>query len=148
MKGDRIPSQHHVSRYCTKKGLSEESGMPTGAAFMIRRDRGETYLSVNWLEFFAVLNKDQQVHEVRTIFAAKMKGGIGAQAKFCIARVRDIEQCFPSSADEIKVLHEPEPFDPSHAGIFGFDSNEGDMLLAVALSRLNWEMVPARVSAA
>ena len=47
MKGEKIPDENHIARFCRPMQVHEEQIQAT--AFMLRE--GEPYLSVNWLEF-------------------------------------------------------------------------------------------------
>ena len=49
MKGDPVPNQDHISRYCSAIHC-KENGQVSGTAF--RPSQADEYLSVNWLEFF------------------------------------------------------------------------------------------------
>ena len=70
----------------------QKSDKPTGAAFQLRPN--EPYISVNWLEHFASLGRDEQIEEIRKVLAQKMTS-IGATAKLAIYNVREVVQNFP-----------------------------------------------------
>ena len=61
MRGDQLPYQDHISRYCAPKTLAD--GQPTGTSFMLRQD--EEYLSVNWLEYFGHIGMSAQINQIR-----------------------------------------------------------------------------------
>jgi hypothetical protein len=146
MQGDRIRDRDHISRYCPFTKISETTRKPSGAAFQLRPN--ETYISVNWLEHFSSLSRDEQIEEIRKVLALKMKG-IGATAKLAIYNAGEIVQKFSSPADSVRVLHEPllNPVaDPSHAGIFDFDSSRDEQLLTLLLSQIDCDMADARSS--
>ncbi len=66
----RIPRGHRVARYCRKKFVHE--GEITPQAFEPRK--GETYLSVHWLEYLT--NKNQHAHallDLRTFLATNTR---------------------------------------------------------------------------
>jgi hypothetical protein len=146
MQGDRIPDSDHISRYCPPSKLSEITGKPTGAAFQLRAT--EPYISVNWLEHFFSLGRDEQIEEIRKVLVLKMRS-ISATAKLAIYNVGEVARKFPSPADSVRVLHEPlstPVADPSHAGIFDFDPSRDEPLLTLLLSQINCDMVDARSS--
>ena len=59
MKGDHLPANDHVVRYCAGSKLAED-GTPLAAAFFLRRN--EKYLSVEWLEYLQQHAKDDPAH--------------------------------------------------------------------------------------
>lgn len=73
MKGEKVPEQNHVSRYCSAIRCTE-SGEVTGAAFQLRA-QVEDFLSVNWLEFLQISSRDEQINEIRKVLSSKLKVG-------------------------------------------------------------------------
>ena len=55
-----IPNEEHVTRFCPKYTL-DEYGIPTGDAFKLRKD--ETYISVDWYEFF--IDKNNKIQDIQ-----------------------------------------------------------------------------------
>ncbi len=143
MQGEPIPEADTVSRYCSVTRLSELNGKPLGTAFQLRK--GEPYISVNWLEFFADLSKEQQIDEVRAVLAKKMRK-IGSTARLALLNVGAVQEGFPSTVGQVRVLHEPvstpEYDDPSHAGIFDLEPDPD--LVADMLAQIDCDMVPAK----
>jgi hypothetical protein len=54
MKGDPVPTEHHVARHCRAKDLILTNGVPTGVYGSAFEPKPDEYdgLSANWLEFF------------------------------------------------------------------------------------------------
>lgn len=68
MKGDRIPDVDHIARYCGGATVHED-GSIDGVAFRLRG--GETFLSVNWLEYLDPADRNRQLTELRRVFLDK-----------------------------------------------------------------------------
>ena len=63
MKGDPVPDQDHICRYCSTVRCTE-NGQVTGTAFRPRQ--ADEYLSVNWLEFFHLADQQDEIQEIRS----------------------------------------------------------------------------------
>ena len=150
MKGDVIPEEDHVVRYCIPRHVSRRSKLPEIDAFRLRHGK-EDSLSVNWIEHFdrCIVLDTRDQREV------------------AVAKVRDVMQYDPDvrgafaffGVDEMKravaagggvnpyVEHDPKPVqpasegrpprppDPSHALVLGFpddDREVGVQLRAIA----------------
>ena len=138
MKGDPIPDQDHISRYCSAMHCPE-NGQVTGTAFQLRQI--EECLSVNWLEFFHLADRQEEIREVRKVLRLKL----GAKAKIAVLNVGEtIKYVRTQSPDarNLSMLHEPEEDDPSHSGIYGFQYD--DHLIADLIAEMVQETYPAR----
>lgn len=138
MKGDPISDQDHISRYCSAMHCTE-NGQVTGTAFQLRQI--EEYLSVNWLKFFHLADRQEEIREVRKGLRLKL----GAKAKIAVLNVGEtINYVRIQSPDarNLKVLCEPEEADPSHSGIHGFRYD--DHLIADLIAETVREIYPAR----
>lgn len=125
MKGDKIPDQHHIGRYCRSTHTSD--GQIQATAFMLRS--GEEILSVNCLELLNCSGRESEVAQLRTIYATKLN--VGARAKIAILNVGEVRNhVLDESPDRrnLKVLHDPQSEDPSHSGIYNL--REDDELIA------------------
>lgn len=137
MKGDLLPDQDHICRYCSATKFTE-NGLITGAAFQLRPS--DKYLSVNWLEFFQLTDRQEQIREVRKV----LRLTLGAKARLAVLNVEAIVNFVHTQspdARKLRVLHEPEENDPSHSGIyrFGYD----DHLIADLIAETVQEFYPA-----
>jgi hypothetical protein len=142
MKGDKIPDQDHIARFCRPMQVSE--GKIQATAFMLRSD--EEYLSVNWLEYLDCSSRDQEINEIRNIYSEKLN--VGKSAKIAFLNVGEIrEKVFTESPDKrnIEVLHVPimnDLHDPSHSGIYNL--KQDDELIAELILEIVHEAYPAR----
>ena len=138
MKGDRVPDEHHMARLCGGSHLREDG---TIAATAFKPRPGETYLSVNWLEFLALADRTAEIEEIARVLASKRT--VGATARLAVLNVGQARETVRAKSHNnvmLSVLHEPEtepgrPQDPSHAGLYGVpaDDNTVPELLAVAV---------------
>lgn len=138
MKGDLLPDQDHICRYCSATKFTE-NGLITGAAFQLRPV--DKYLSVNWLEFFQLADRHEQIREVRKVLRLKP----GARAKLAVLNVEEIVNFVHTQspdARKLRVLHEPIENDPSHSGIYGFGCDEH--LIADLIAETVQETYPAK----
>ena len=140
MKGDNIPSQDQICRYCKATTITE-NGQITGTAFQLRQ--AEESLSVNWLEFLQLENRDLEVQEIRKVLGSKLK--LGTAAKIAVLNVGKIVNYVCSQSPDqrkLRVLHNPEENDPSHSGIYGYHYE--DQLVADLIAEVIQEIYPAR----
>lgn len=123
MKGDKVPDQDHVARYCPFSKLSPD-GQIQATAFMLRSD--EERLSVNWLEFLECSSRDNEIIEIRKIYSQKFRR-VGAQAKIAVLNVGEIRENVlkkTQNGRNLEVLHEPLENDPSHTEIYNLRPDE------------------------
>ena len=121
MKGDKIPDQHHISRYC--KSTHTSDGQIQATAFMLRL--GEERLSVNCLELLNCSSREGEIVQLRTIYASKLS--VGARAIIAILNVGEVRNhVLTESPDRrnLEVLHDPQSGDPSHSGIYNLRGND------------------------
>jgi hypothetical protein len=126
MKDQRIPDSDHVARHC--KTSTAPDGEIQATAFFLRE--GEEYLSVNWLEELKCPDRTSEVRALQDLYTRKMTR-VGAGARIAILNVgRLVTKVENESIDrrQLRVLHEPEPDDPSHAGIFGISYDDREIV--------------------
>lgn len=85
MKGDKVPDQDHVARFCRPKYVA--NGQIQAGAFMVRQ--GEESLSVNWLEFLKFNSRELEISELRKTYYAKFNS-IGSRAKIAVLNVGEV----------------------------------------------------------
>lgn len=139
MKGEKIPDQNHIARFCRPWQVHEEQIQAT--AFMLRE--GEEYLSVNWLEFLNCSNRENEITKLRTIYSETFT--VGARAKIAVLNVGDVhEKVLTESPDgrNLEVLHDPAMNDPSHSGIYNL--KQDDELIAELILETVHESYSAR----
>lgn len=142
MKGDLVPDQDHISRYCPATKCTEE-GKVLATAFMLKK-ADEEYLSVNWLEFLRLPSQDEEINEIRRVLGTKLD--LGGRARIALLNVGElIEQVFGKSNDErrLSVKHEPLNNDPSHSGVYGMVFKD-DPLIPKLIAETVQETYPAR----
>jgi len=146
MLDDQVPPTDHISRYCPKKHIVGDR--ISGAAFELRgpteQREAETYLSVNWLELLCLAGRDDEVAEVRRVFASKLR--MHKRDRIVVGQVGEIiENVLTGSPDgrRLTVVHEPEGHDPSHSGIYGLHV-EDDLLYGELIAEVCQEAYPAR----
>jgi len=140
MKGDTIPDQHHVARFCDNKHI--DGGFIQATAFMLRS--GEESLSVNWLEFLNCSCRESEIDELRKTYSRKLK--LGMKAKIAVLTVGEVrEKMLRESTDRrnLKVLHDPETNDPSRSGIYNL-RHDDEIIIAELILETVQETYPAR----
>ncbi|RJQ46679.1 MAG: hypothetical protein C4538_06305 [Nitrospiraceae bacterium] len=140
MKGDKIPDQDHVARYCSP--IHAPEGEIQATAFMLRAV--DKSLSINWLEYFRCLNREDEIAELRKAYSAK-KLIIKAKGKIAVLNVGEVcEKVLTESPNnrKLEILHDPSENDPSHSGIYNIRSD--DELIAELILETVSETYPAR----
>ena len=137
MKGKSLPDPDHIARYCKPKTLRED-GRPSRTSFMLKP--GEPYLSVNWLEYFGDIERNEQLDCIRRHISLSL----ASTAKFAVLNVGETRNQVQtnSGASHVSILHEPTPKDPSHSGIHGY--RHEDDLIADLIAEVVLEIYPAR----
>ena len=142
MTGD-IPDGDHVSRYCRPSSIGDD-GLPVPDVFKLRP--GESYLSVNWLEYFGSADLSAAIVHVREAF--RVKGfRLAAQGQFAILGVGRTKAAVVRITGVLpRIERIPTGGDASHAGIFLSAVNS--LEVAVALKSLigNDDIHPARAA--
>ena len=143
MTATYLPDSDNVVRYVGGSKIGENHRID-GAAFCRRHD--EDGPSVNWLEFFSGLDKQQQIAEVRRLIHLRI---LGRTAAFAELNVGDVKQRLRDELPDVYVIHKPEPADhnfpasdPSHCEIMGLPPAEAeDLALTIG------DMIAQRVKA-
>jgi hypothetical protein len=138
MKGDMIPDQNHIARFCRSMQVSD--GQIQASAFMLRTN--EDSLSVNWLEFLNCSNRESEICRIREIYSNKLK--VRASAKIAILNVGEVrKKVMTESPDSrnIEVRHNPLIDDPSHSGIYNLKKD--NELIAELILETVLESYPA-----
>ncbi len=143
MPGPEIPGTDHVCRLCGA-AKCDEYGRPIGAAFMLRPV--EAFLSTNWLECTEAQTRADQLAIVRQHLTSKgMKLTTnGRLAVLHLQTVIDHVRAWSPDGRSITAHHEPEPPDPSHAGLYGYTAD--DQLVADLIAQVVEEVHQARTA--
>lgn len=151
MTDDPIPPNDNITRWCGGSHIDPESGSIGPGAFMLKAKDTDRLLSVNWLEYFQLPNRESQIDEVRKVLSKKMTK-IGANSRLAILNVEQaiarVQDAVGADAP-IEVLHAPDALegqwdDPSHSGIYGLGID--DDVSAVALTEVIIGVYPARTT--
>ena len=144
LKDESIPPDHHISRYCGGASLLK-NGEVTGTSFLLRPT--DEYLSVNWLDFLELDDRDSEIEEVKRVLGTKMK--LGSTAKIAVLNVGYTQDHVRQKSQDnryLNILHRPdEPPDKpdaSHSGIF--DTEEDEQLIADLIAEKVLETFAAR----
>ena len=138
MRGQKLPDQDHISRFCPPK--TAPNGVITATAFLLRpEDEG---LSVNWLEVLKCLCRGDEIKEIKQTYSRKLK--ISKNSRIAVLNVGIMcNTVFEQSPDNrrISVRHQPEPdIDPSHSEVFNL--REDNELIAEVILRTILENHP------
>jgi hypothetical protein len=147
MKGDEIPSSHHIARYCKPTDISPITQELMATAFYLRENIDE-YLSTNWLEFFERSSTSDAIDDIRNIFIRKMRS-IPAKAQFAVLNIEKmctyVKTKYPDHR-VLRVVHEPDEtngvLDESHCGIY--DMKDDYRSIAELILQTIDELYPAR----
>ena len=121
----------HLSRYCKPTAVGRD-GLPTSAAFELRPN--EEYLSVNWLEYVDSSSLETAVMRVRRAFIRK-EYRLRRNGRFAVVGVGAARTAVKETVGRLgRVEHLPFDTDKSHAGLFGYTSD--DLAVAVELRAL------------
>ena len=131
-----IRDEHHVVRYCS--GSQHGGGKILPTAFQLRRP-DETYLSVNWLEYFGLKTFDAALERI-----CADKRGLGFSirhtGRFAVLNAGIVRSTSADSDNlsgivrSLTVTHLPEVGDESHAGIGGYQQDDLGLLVADLLA--------------
>lgn len=125
MKEELLPD-HHVLRYCSP--LHVRDGKIKSSAFAFH-DKKE-FVSVNWMEYFSAIDSiDGQVQEVYKVVSQKLK--VKTNGRFARLNVGKVKGMSISDIN-IKISRFPEDSDPSHAGIYGYKDQNGEIEVGLA----------------
>ena len=91
---------------------------------------------MNWLEYLALPERTSAISEIRRVLNAKLK--VAARAKIAVLNVSALcDAVRTSTGTSLRVLHEPEPDDPSHSGIHGIPMDDNLIAEEMALAVLD-----------
>lgn len=107
----------HIARYCRPACVDPNDNAPLACAFQIRKS--ETFLSVNWLEYFDVSSEAEAVDEVRAVLRKKL--GLKKRGRIAVLNVGDARG---ATECDLRVTHQPTGDDGSHAGISGYEAED------------------------
>ena len=125
MLGDELPNHNHVVRYVGASNMFDiDEGVVDGGAFILSdKDliEDEPGLSVNWIEYFGLPTKPEQLEAVRRV----VRRTLGANSRFAELEVGATKNFLNSWAPQVTFVHDPlgaddeHIADPSHTSIRG-----------------------------
>ena len=149
MTSPELSDYHNVVRYVGFTGILD-NGRVDGSQFRRRSD--EEGLSVNWLEYFGSLTKEQQIHEIRQIIHRTR----GRKAVFAEINVGEVQRYLAETLTAIRFVNTPaEPNcrfpqpDPTHCDILGLppaESGDAALLIGDMIAKRVKTLYPAVVA--
>lgn len=121
MKGDQIPNVDHITRLC--KPSTAPNGVIQASAFMPRDI--DTYLSVNWVEYFKLNIMEESISKLRNVYQSKL--GVTKNHRIALLNVGSVKDKIQKESPDnriIDILHEPTDIDPSHSGIYNLKTDK------------------------
>ena len=138
MKGDLLPEEDHVSRYCPPSQV--EDGWPLLGAFQLKP--AESYLSVNWLEYWMKSTQEEAIDCIRGEIALKRR----PNGRFVVLNVGEVKQIVESVIRRSPTItHQPTPAMESHAGIFDWPADDEEIAAELRLLVGQGSIFPAIV---
>ena len=127
-----IQDEDHVAHYCSPDRAID--GLPSGNAFALREDRGETYLSVDWLE---ILDPDipDAIARLRPIVAGRIR--VKRDGRLAVLNVGEARQAAHRRGNPaLRVIHCPEEGrGESYAKIENYGASRAQRLRVAAALR-------------
>ena len=141
MKGDPLPEDHHIARYC-KPFTVGENGLPTVSAFRLRADEG--FLSVNWLEYFREKDFKTSIEEVRSAVSRSLT--LKPNGRIAVLNVAAVKSTVrESTGHSLRIIHMPSDADESHSGILGYGPDDFSVAAELKLLLNSGDVYPARM---
>ena len=150
-KGQNLPDEDHIIRYVPWGRLrKDEYDNVIGFLPQAFEQRdGETYLSVNWLEYH---DGDREGQIRLSVWA--MRGSfdrpLGAKSAFAIGNVGKVKQTCQTAGRRVRIVHQPEPDNLGHAAIRQLARDDINLLDALAadafVDSVNNSDIPPKLS--
>jgi hypothetical protein len=132
MKGQTIPSEHHIVRYIPWSKLRKDENDDVlgvlGVAFQPRL--GEKALSATWLEYFPGEREVQITAVVHAVRASDLKPG--AKSGFAIGKVVVITAACANRGHKVRIVHEPRVDNKAHVGVRRMPRDDAELLEILA----------------
>ena len=119
----------------------DERGYPSPAAFTLRLDEGEDFLSSTWMEYFHPNCKNDQVQDA--LAALRAKRTVGIEARLAVMNIGDVLQSCADADTLVEIKTTGEVDDPSHTGIYGY-THVNDEVAAILARRVKHQIHSAR----
>ena len=143
MNGNDLPETDHIVRYVKPRNV--EDGRVSIAEFRLREN--EKGVSVNWLEYYENLSKEEQLAEVRVASRLVLR----KNSRFAELNVGRIKDFLAEELPGLRVVHTPLaaeeefPADPSHSEITGLPSGNSEQadLIAEMIAKCVCDLHPS-----
>ena len=130
MQDKHLPFNDNTARYCPGSKI-DDNGEISPTAFHLRQ--GESFLSVEWLEYLGKFDRPGEIQAVIDILSKKLR--LGSSARIAVLEVgATCSHVRKETGHTIRFLHEPEPEDPAHSGIY--DTAVDEMIIAELLAEM------------
>lgn len=138
---DALPELYNCARYVGGAQLDTDTETPNGAAFRLREDKQEEYLSTSCLELTGESEREEQIEALRKIYEARDDFRVGATSKFAVFEVASMKHSVMKESEDsrkLDVRYKPEPHDQTHTGVYGlrFDDDVIADLMAQCVSEV------------
>lgn len=144
MDNDLILNQDNVVRHCLRKHIDEDGDI-TSAAFKLRHERSEEYLSVMWLEYFSNDTIEKKLESAR--YDLRKRRSLSNRDRLAVLNVGVTRTHVMSNIGDRRNLefkHKPGlRNNSSHSGIFNIEPN-GDEVAELLVESIAgaWPAVP------
>jgi hypothetical protein len=130
-----IPDQDHVVRYVSyaRQARDDDDNLIGHglhwSAFQQKRD--EEFVSVNWLEYRPG-TREERLKAVRADLSGAFPPRPTSKALLAIGNVGEIKRACQEANQPVRITHEPNNKNQSHAGIRRLPAGEDDLLETLA----------------
>ena len=126
-----LPDGDHVMRYVPwSRLITDETGNILGIfphAFQLRG--GETYLSVNWIEYF---EGDSERRKCASVLAFRRTLQVGPKSAFGIGNVGEVKKVCSDSGAKARIIHRKRKDNEAHSAIYGIPPDDLNLLQSLA----------------
>jgi hypothetical protein len=128
-----LPNEDHVMRYVSWGKLRRDGDDNVlgflGEAFKLRPD--ETYLSVNWIEYFG-FEGDREAQIQASVKTFRKTLNVGTKSAFGIGNVAKIKELCRARNVNVRIVNEPRDNNKSHSSIRRLPRDDVMLLDALA----------------
>ncbi|GAB6268170.1 MAG: hypothetical protein STSR0002_09110 [Smithella sp.] len=136
VKNKIIPDSNHIARYCKPTTVENDEILAT--AFLMRPI--DESLSVNWLEYFKLNNREEEISKIQKLYGGKFRN-ISPNARIVVINVGEARNKVLLESEDgrnLKFKHDRSIGDPSHSGIYNLNP-DNEMIAELILSVVDQE---------
>ena len=138
MRGDSLPNEDEVARYCSPSRCDSATHEPTVSAFI--RDPDEDDLSVNRLQFYVGRSRSDGVACIRQEFE-KATYQLKKNGRFVVFSGSAAKAAAAKKTYTIDIVYTPKKFYPSHSSVFGLPAVPMDYADALKVATALWRLI-------